>query len=375
MKNPAFKEMSWRERVLKAISLQEPDRVPLYITITPQVAEKLSQYLSIDTYTCADSPLSQNRISFHELLLKLGNDVVGIGACSPKANPTKELESGVLTNEWQVKFKEVGLYCEMIEHPLAEAECVADIDKFEFPDPLATGRYNLAKYAVEKYGDRYAIFGDLECTIFEASWYLTGLEKFLIDLTLEKDYIFVLMDRIQLYSIWVGKELIRIGADIIWLGDDMGTQKGMLISPEMWRKYFKGRLRTVIRELKAGNPNVKIAYHSCGSYYSIIPDLIEIEVDILNALQPNTKDMDLATLKDSFGDRVSFFGGLDTQNIIPFGSLTDLKQEIKRVIEAAAKGGGLILAGAHNIQPDVSVEKLVKIFELSKKYGRYPITL
>lgn len=362
-----------KERVLKTINLKEPDVVPIYITITPQVAEKLGRYLGINSYSHADSPLSENRISFTELLLKLGNDIVGIGACSPKNNPTREVESGILTNEWKVKYRKIGYYTEMIEYPLSKSETVYDIDNYEFPDPYADGRYDLAKEMVEKYSHKYAICGDLECTIFETSWYLIGMEKFLIDLSMKKDYVFALMDRIMEYNIKIGKELIKIGADIIWLGDDVGTQMGMLISPELWREVIKERMRKVIEELKDVNPNIGIAYHCCGSYVPIIPDLIEIGVNILNALQPTAKDMDLKKLKDIYGKEVCFFGGLDIQKILPFGSLDDIENEVKRVISSAAKGGGLIFAGAHNIQPDVSVEKVVKLFQFAKRYGGYPI--
>jgi len=367
--------MTPRQRVLRALDLKEPDSVPLFITITPQLAEKLSRHLGIETYTRADSPLSQNRISYHELLLELGNDIVGIGACSPNGNPTREVEGGCLTNEWRVKFKPIGYYSEMVEHPLAECETVAEIEGFPFPEPLAEGRFSLAERVARQYGDRYALCGDVECTLFEASWYLTGFEKFLMDLSLEKDYIFALLDRIMRYSLAVGKELIRLGADIIWLGDDMGTQQGMLISPQMWRKHFKERMRSVIRALKAEKPGLKIAYHSCGSYFQIIPELIEIGVDILNALQPTARDMGLARLKEMFGDRVAFFGGLDTQGVLPFGSMTDLEREVGRAICEAGRGGGLILAGAHNLQPDVSVEKTVRLFEAAREYGRYPLAL
>jgi len=175
------------------------------------------------------------------------------------------------------------------------------------------------------------------------------------------------------YNIKIGKELIKIGADIIWLGDDVGTQKGMLISPELWREVIKERMRKVIEELKGVNPNIGIAYHCCGSYVPIIPDLIEIGVNILNALQPTAKDMDLKKLKNIYGNEVCFFGGLDIQKILPFGSMDDIENEVKRVISSAAKGGGLIFAGAHNIQPDVSVEKVVKLFQFANKYGEYPI--
>jgi uroporphyrinogen decarboxylase len=362
------REPSPKERVLKTINLEEPDRVPVYITITPQVAETLSQLLGIPRYTHPDSPLSENRISYTELLLKLGNDIVGIGACSPKHCPTREIGDGIYINEWKIKYKKIGYYVEMIEHPLMHAETISDVDSYDFPEPLAEGRFDHAKRMVEKYAKQYAI-----CGVFELSWYLVGMEKFLIDLSMKKAYVFTLIDRIMEYSIGVAKELIKLGADIIWLGDDVGIQDGMMISPEMWREVFKERMRFVIGQLKNENPNIKIAYHCCGSYFPIMQDLLEIGIDIFNALQPKAKNMNLKKIKNTFGTKVSLFGGIDIQEVMPFGSLPDIEREVKRVTREAAAGGGYILAGAHNIQPDTSAEKVVKLFEFAKKHGRYPI--
>jgi uroporphyrinogen decarboxylase len=373
MTNSHHNELSPKERVLKTINLEEPDRVPLFITITPQVAEKLSQVLEIPRYTHPDSPLSENRISYTELLLKLGNDIVGIGACSPKHNPTREIGDGIYTNEWKIKYKKIGYYLEMIEHPLRHAETISDVESYDFPEPLAEGRFDHAKKMVDKYAKQYAICGDAETTIFESSWYLVGMEKFLIDLSMKKAYVFTLIDRIMEYSIGVAKALIKLGADIIWLGDDFGTQDGMMISPQMWREIFKERMRFVIAQLKNENPDIKIAYHCCGSYFPIMPDLVEIGIDIFNALQPKAKDMNLKKIKNTFGTKVSLFGGIDIQEVLPFGSLPDIEREVKRVTREAAAGGGYILAGAHNIQPDTSAEKVEKLFEFAKKHGRYPI--
>jgi uroporphyrinogen decarboxylase len=362
-----------KERVLKALNHEEPDRVPVFITIVPQVAEQLSRFLGIAEYSHADSPLAENRVSFTELLVAMGNDVVGIGPCAPTRSPTRDIGNGMLINEWQIKFRKIGLYAEMVEHPLAHAETVADIEAFAFPEALAEGRFDLARRMVEKYGKEYAICGDAETTILEASWYLVGLEKFLTDLAMEKAYVFALMDRIMHYSLGVARELVRLGADIIWLGDDVGTQTGMLMSPQMWRDHFKERMRYVISELKRDKPELRIAYHCCGSYVRIMPDLIEIGVDIFNALQPRAARMDLKTIKDSFGAQASLFGGIDIQDVVPFGSLEDVEQEVIRVIRAAARGGGYLLSGAHNIQADTSVEKVAKLFEAARQHGKYPI--
>jgi len=367
--------MNSRDRVIKAFNHEEVDRIPLFITVTPELAGALAENIGVRSYTLADSPLSQNRISFHEILTKLGNDVVGIGACSPSASPMQNLGNNFYKDEWQIEYRKIGYYTDQTTYPLIHAETVTDIRNFAWPDPLAPGRFDLAKKVVAEYGSEYAVCGDLECTIFEQSWHMIGMEKFFLDLIMEKDYIFELMDHVMAYSIGVGKELVQLGADFIWLGDDMGTQRGMLISPSMWRTYFKERMGCIIKTLKSENPNLKIAYHSCGSYFPIISDLIEIGVDILNALQPNAADMELSRLKKLYGDEVVFFGGLDVQAIIPFGTTEETEQEVRRVIAAAGEGGGLLLAGSHNFQPDVTVEKIMKIYEVAFREGRYPLQI
>ena len=365
--------MTSKQRVIAAFNHEEPDYVPLFMTVTPELAQALAEEIKVESYTLADSPLSQNRISFHEVLTKLGNDVVGIGACAPIGSKTKDLGNDCYKDEWQIEYKKVGYYTDQTTYPLANAKSPEEIRDFAWPDPKAAGRFDLAKKLVNEYGGEYAICGDLECTIFEQSWHMIGMEKFLMDLTMEQDYIFELMEHVMEYSIGCGKELARLGSDFIWLGDDMGSQRGMLISPDMWRSYFKGRLKHVIDEIRSENPEIKFAYHSCGSYFPIVGDLLEIGVDILNALQPNAKDMDLIRLKEMYGQEASFFGGIDVQDIIPFGTVAETAKEVKRVISSAGKGGGLLLAGSHNFQPDVSVEKMMKIFETAKSFGKYPL--
>lgn len=366
-------DSSCRERVSRALRHEEPDRVPAFVTVTPQLAEALAAHLGIRDYTLADSPRSQNRISFHELMVPLGNDVVGIGACSPTAEPTRELGGGLKTNEWRCVYRDAGYYSEMVEHPLAAARRVADVAAFPFPDPLAPGRFDLARRVAERYGATHYLCGDLECTVFEGSWYLVGMEKFLLDFSTEEDYVFELMDRVMEYAIGVGRELLALGADMIWVGDDVGMQQGMLISPESWRRHIKPRLRQVIAAFQAVKPDVHIAYHGCGSYAPIIPELLEIGVDVLNALQPNAAGMDLGPLKSRYGGKASFFGGLDTQGVLPFGTEDEVEAEVRRVIRAAGRGGGLIVAGAHNLQPDVSVAKVLRLFDTLRRFGRYPL--
>ena len=293
--------MTNKERVLKAINHQQPDRPPVFVTLTPQIARKLSRHVGIPYELPLDSLLS-TRISHVELLTNLGNDCVGIAACSPANSPTQILKDGTIKNEWGMKFKNVGLYNEFSEFPLSHAQTVEDIESYPFPDPFAKGRYDEAEATIAKYGRDYAIVADLETSIFETAWYLTGLEKLLVEMVQGEAYVSALFDKIMDINVEIGKKLIEMGADIIWAGDDFGSQQGMMLSPQSWRSIFKPRIKYMFDEFRKANPKIKIAWHSCGSIVPIIPDFIELDLDILNPIQPLAHRMDPFFLKSTYGE-------------------------------------------------------------------------
>ena len=363
--------MNSRERVIKALNHEEPDRVPVIATLTPQVGESLGKVMNLP-YEAEDSFLS-TRISHTEILLELGNDAVLIGACRAKDRPTIVLEDGRLQDEWDFIIGGVGIYMDIVERPLGNITTIEELDAYKFPDPLAEGRWTVAEKISSKYKDEYYVIGDLEASLFELSWALVGLDKFLIDLTLEEPYVFELMDRVLDYSIACGKKMIDLGADMIWTGDDFGTQRGMMVAPSMWEKYFKPRMKIMFDAFKEYKPDIKIAYHSCGSIFPIIEGLIDAGLDVLNPIQPAALDMELDKLKNLYGDKLSFYGGVDIQEILPRGTTEEIRAEVKDKIQSAAKGGGYICAPAYNIQPDTSNENILTFFSAAKEYGKYPI--
>ena len=147
-----------------------------------------------------------------------------------------------------------------------------------------------------------------------------------------------------------------MGVDMIWLGDDMGGQSSMLMSPRMWRTFFKPRMANLIASLRAINPQIKIAYHTDGVVYPIIPDLIEIGIDVLNPIQPAA--MDPARLKHDYGDRLCFWGSLDIQHTLPFGTPDDVRAEVIARLRTIGQNGGLIIGPTHNLQLDTPMENL-----------------
>jgi uroporphyrinogen decarboxylase len=358
--------MNSRERFLTAIKKEEPDRPPLFATLTPQMAKKLSDFLGLRYEDPLDSLLA-SRISHMELLLHLGNDMVGVAACSPDSHPTEIYENGITKNEWGMVFKNSGLYNEFHEFPLGDALTEEQINQYPWPDALGPGRFRNAEITIKRYKNDFGIIGDLETSIFETSWYLAGLEKILLDLLSEPPYLNKLLDKILEINLSTGIELIRRGADLIWAGDDFGGQQGMLIDPDLWRHHFKPRIREMFENFRKANPEIKIAWHSCGSIVPIIPDFIELGLDILNPIQPEAKGMDPVFLKKEFGRDLVFFGGISVQDLLPNGSPGQIRNEVRRIASILGNGGGYIIAPAHNIQADTPVENAMAFFEAVKE--------
>ena len=152
----------------------------------------------------------------------------------------------------------------------------------------------------------------------------------------------------------LGQQLLRRPWPLIWTGDDIGSQKGMLFHPDTWRRFFKPRMAELVRRVKAINPELKVAYHTDGDVREVIPELIEIGIDVLNPVQPAC--MDPAELKRDHGDHLLFWGAIDEQHTLPFGSPDDVRREIELRLRTIGAGGGLILGPTHHVQLDRPLE-------------------
>ena len=359
--------MHQKQRTLAAINRQPHDRPPIFATLAPQMAQKLSAHLGL-TYEEPEDSLLSTRISHTKLLTALGNDCVGIAACTSTERPMKTTPDGLITNEYGMVFKNAGLYNEFYQFPLANAEIAADVENYDWFDPNWASRFAFAESVVKNYRNDFAIVADLETTIFETAWYLTGLEKLLTDLLMEPEYLPALLDKIMEINLVTGRKLIETGADIIWAGDDFGMQTCMILDLDSWRRHFKPRIKFLFEEFKKVNPEIKIAWHSCGSILPIIPDFIEIGLDILNPLQPLAEGMNPEYLVQNYGRDLVFFGGIDIQELLPNGPVSRIKDEVKRRVGIFGKHNGYICAPAHNIQPDTPKEHVLAFFEAVKEF-------
>jgi len=268
----------------------------------------------------------------------------------------------------------------MCQHPLRDAS-IADIDNYSWPDPLDRGRIKGLKEEIERIKEEKGCIVILGSTgmsvgLLQTATWLQGFEECYSNLAAKPLLMSKLLDKlveldIKFWEMFISE--LRNDIDIILYADDFGIQNGLLISKDMFRKYFKPRYRKIFSFIKS-RCSAYIFFHTCGSVYDLIPELIEIGIDILNPVQVSAAKMDTKRLKKEFGDAITFWGGgggVDTQRILPFGSLQEVKDEVKRRINDLAPGGGFVFTTVHNIQPGVPPENIMAMYEAVERYGRY----
>jgi uroporphyrinogen decarboxylase len=268
-------------------------------------------------------------------------------------------------------MKPTPLYVEVVKCPLENAADAGDIEKYSFPDAYAKGRFEKARRDIERFGKDYFIIGDVEISLFELAWHLTGMEKYMVGMLCNEPWVEVLNDRVEEWSTGLALQLVKAGADAIWFGEDLGSQTSTLISPEDWRIMFKPRHKRMIEKLRKENPGVIVIMHSDGAVAPLIDDFIEIGVDVYNPVQPNVYGSDPQELKDRFGEKICFFGGIDQQDLLPSGDIKSIRADIKNRISILGKNRGYLLAPAHILQPDVSPVTIEEMIKAAREFGVY----
>lgn len=365
--------MNSRERVMTALRRTgTPDRVPVQFDLCRQLTEAFAKKHRIPAkYTTSYYEDVTYRISANDLRVAMGSDCVVTGAGLPKGYTHPKTADGCIVNEFGMTMRQGALYMEVIKEPFAGITSADDVKRFPFPDPLADGRFDDAKEAIAKFKKDYFVISDVELTMFEMAWHMTGMEKFMVDMGSGEPYVGVLIDRVKEFSAGVARRMAELGVDGIWFGDDFGSQTGMMISPRMWRNIFKPRYAELFKEIKAANPDVMIMYHSDGAVAPILQDLVDIGLDVFNPVQPNVPGHDPKELKSRLGDRLSFWGAIDQQYLLPRGSKDEIERDVASKIEILGAGGGYLCAPAHIVQADTSMENLETFIAAVKKFGVY----
>jgi len=273
------------------------------------------------------------------------------------------------------------LYFDVVNAPLKHAETVDDIDAYVWPDPWSDREEAFLKAEIDRlwHGTDMAVFAGLpvfSCSFFELGQYFFGFEDFLVNLHLKRDMMERWLDRTLEHHLEILDKFLAVAGPhicAIQMNDDFGAQESLLISPAMYRELFKPRQRAWI-EFARERTDAKIFLHCDGAVADILDDFVEIGIEVLNPIQTGARGMEPAFLKKRYGKNLSFWGGgVDTQKTLPFGSVDDIVQEVEERVRLLGPGGGYIFATIHNIQADITPEKIMAVFDTVKKRGTYPI--
>jgi uroporphyrinogen decarboxylase len=385
-------EFTSRRRVETTLDHREPDRVPfdlggsILTGIHEQAYRRLRQYLDLPDLPIEIEDTMQQLARVHEdVKQRLRVDVYGLNPGSPRGwNMPRWSEGGYdkVRDEWGIEWwkpRHGGFYFDMRRHPLAAAERPADLSRVPWPDPLDPGRFDgLAARADELMNRRQAayILGRNAPGIFEIALWMRGSEQYYRDMLKNRPLAEAVLDRVlEIKMNYWARALETVGPNVMMVSeaDDLCGQEGPLISIRLYRELLKPRhtkLFAFIRK-QAAVP-VRIFFHCCGAVTSLIPDLIESGVDILNPVQVSAAGMDTRELKRLFGRDLTFYGGgVDTQRVLPRGTPAEVRDEVRRRIDDLAAGGGFIFNTVHNIQADVPPENILAMWEALQEFGVY----
>lgn len=376
--------MTSRERVLCALDHEEPDRVPLMIggggatSLLASAQDRLKEHLGIRSETRVTSRLFGYSLLSEEIYRRLGSDVRSLTAANLPLASRLESED-TFTDAWGIGYvKKPGVpYYEPLGAPLRHAS-VDDLARYPWPDlsdpTLVAGMAERGRRLRSESSAAIVGLGNIE--LVELIELLRGADQWYLDLAADPEFVHAVLRKVtDLMVAWIDNLLGAIGAwvDILTAADDLGMQSSTKMSPRMYRELVKPYHAEIVSAIRR-RTRARILFHTCGDVYPLIGDLLDIGIDILNPVQVSAREMgDTARLKREFGRRLSFCGGVDTQRVLPRGTIDEVRAEVRRRIRDLAPGGGYLLAAVHCIQPDVPPENILAMCDEAIASGTYPI--
>lgn len=330
--------MSKRQVIHSVLEGKKPPYVPWHFSFTEEAASKLSiHYGNDDLDTVLDNHL-----------VKLGSD---IGFFEDVGNDCYRDVFGVV---WDRSIdKDIGVITEAV---LPDATMGA----YQFPDPLDRRFFEGIPDRLEQYADCYRVFS-IGFSLFERAWTMRGMENLLVDMMTVPEFVHDLLGAIADYNVAQVEEALKYDIDAVYFGDDWGQQHGLLMGPETWRAFLRPHLERMYAAVRSAGKHVFI--HSCGDVDELFDDLIDMGVNCFNPFQPEV--MDVFSLMEQYRGRLTFHGGLSTQQTLPYGSVEDVKLETQRLI-AAGGNGSYILSPAHAVEGDVPLENMLALIETTR---------
>lgn len=330
--------MTNRDYVLAALQHQQPGKVPFDVGFTQACHEKMAEYYGDDQF----AEKLDNCLSYLSIEVP--------GGWREVAPDIWEDEFGV---QWNRSIdKDIGVVCNRMVTP-------ENLEEYVFPDPADPARYADYGSFLEQHRDQFVVVSH-GFSLFERAWTLAGMETVLIHMVDNEVFLHRLLDRILEFNLRVVDEVCTYPIDAVMFGDDWGQQTGLIMGPELWRKFIKPRVRQMYSRAKEHGKYVFI--HSCGKVDGIFPDLIECGLDVFNPFQPEV--MDVWDVKRQYGKYLTFFGGISTQRLLPYGTPEEVRTEVTRLLKGVGRGGGYIAAPAHSIPGDARPENVAAMIEV-----------
>jgi uroporphyrinogen-III decarboxylase len=383
-----MKELSPRERFIRTLRHEPVDRLSTLYRMKHEAKEKIARVFGIED---ASTGLKHNPA----LELRLGNDAIiyQIGINAEFSHRHIEIgetwvspfgvgygKSGLegRTPEEQIEFRKTQEFWGPAKvvpenfpksHPITSLE---QLKNYKWPDPADPRLLDPIKALCDKYQKDYFIIVDLSSTLIEAAYaHVVGTQNFFLYMYDEPELVAGVLDGLTEYYAALGRNAVKLGVDMIRVGDDVGAQQAMMLSPKAWRQLAKPRFKYMFDQFKTENPDLFIKIHSCGDYSPILPDEIELGAHLSGLMQPTGGLKDQAAVKQKYGKDIAMVGGFDVQRLLPRGQVEDVRKGVHDVIKNLGPGGGYIFSPSHYILADVPIQNIFAMLEAVKDYGVY----
>ena len=345
--------MTPRENVLSCLRRSGYERVPFEFNLCPALRE---QFIAVTG--CRDG----DHARFYDFPIRGGcvyrssNAGRDWAACY-----SRPLAPGTTVSEWGVAYEPGGNreshHLTHMLHPMESFDSLEQFQSYPWPEVTLESVAGSAEAIAATKAEGYASALHLACSVWETSWYLRGMETLMVEMMTGDEKAVYLLDRVMSINARKAELMAAAGVDILWLGDDIGMQRSMMMAPELWMEWLQPRLKRIIDRARAAAPGpLLVMYHTCGFARPAIPGLIAAGIDVLNPVQPEC--MDFESVHAEYGDRLSFHGTIGTQTTMPFGTAEDVRRAVWRNLELAAERGGLMPAPTHMLEPEVPWENI-----------------
>jgi uroporphyrinogen decarboxylase len=375
--------LSHRDRLVRALNHQPPDRVPLDLGSHPNASihvnayQELKSHLGIKSETKMLHRWMQVALVDEEVLRLFDIDTRRLALGKRDVPLERDLDDITYIDQWGVVRSKPpsALYFEVIKSPLAGEISISDVVQYAWPDPHDRGITRGLRKRAQALRQRtdFAVVVTVPSAFVHYTQFIRGFEDWYIDCVNDVRLIETLFDAVLEINIASVQEILReVGdlVDVVVTADDLGDQRGTIVSPDTFKKLIKPRLKRYFDEIHRLT-DAKLLFHTCGSIFNILLDFIEIGVDVLNPVQVSAANMDTIRLKKVAGEKLAFWGAIDTLQVLPYGLTSDVRDEVKRRISDLGGGGGYVLSAVHNIQPGVPPENICQIFQAAQEFGEY----